>query len=148
MENYVKLLFKHDAFEEESIESAWAKKKGEGYELNNILFYAKEYSLGDIIRAEEIEGELFATDLIEESGHSTIRILFSDVALVQPTRDTLKSKGCASELSNIDQLISVDIPPEVSYASIKHYLDEGLAKELWEYQEACISTKHREEMEE
>ena len=148
MEKHVKLLFRHDAFEEESIENAWAKKKGEYYQLDNILFYAKEYSLGDLIKTEKVDGEIFANELIEESGHSTIRILFADTGLVPLIRDELRSKECSSELSNYEKLVAVDIPPNISYANIKEYLDEGERKGLWEYEEACIASRHKKQVEE
>ena len=84
-EQYVKILFKHCAFNEddesdcEDIESAWAKVEGDSYVLDNILFYAREYSLGDVISAVEKDGDLYASGLIRESGHSTIRVLFYDI---------------------------------------------------------------------
>lgn len=145
MDNYSKILFKHNAFEEEGIESAWAVKIGNNYQLDNILFYAQEYSLNDIIAVDDIDGELYVSALVEESGHSTTRILFDDTAIVESTRDILKGKGCSSELSNYEKLIAVDIPPLVSYKELKKYLEQGEKEGKWEYQEACISTRHGKE---
>ena len=143
MDNYVKICFMHDAFEGSTIESAWAKKLENGYELDNILFYAKNYSWGDIISAEERDGELFVTGLIKEMGHSTVRVLVSEVDLVEPLRNALKDLGCSSELSNYEKLIAVDVPPEVSYSTIRVFLDKGEDEEKWQYQEACIAANHR-----
>ena len=70
---YVKILFRHTAFDEDGIEGAWAMKVGQYYQLDNILFYAKEFSLGDLIDVEEIKGELWVKGLTQESGHSTAR---------------------------------------------------------------------------
>jgi hypothetical protein len=144
-ENYVKLLFKHDAFEGNDVEGAWALKEGEFYKLDNILFYAKEFSWGDIIKAKKENNELYAESLIQESGHSTVRILFSDVSLVELTRNLLKDKGCSSELSNYEKLIAVDIPSEVNYKSIVPFFEKGENDGKWEYQEACISTHHKKQ---
>lgn len=145
--NQVKIVFTHDAFENEGSESAWAYKAGDYFKLDNILFYVKEYSWGDLVEAKEKNGELWVTKLIKESGHSTIRILFYDAKLVSPTRTELKKMGCDSELSNIDTLISVDIPSNVSYVDMRIYLDDGENKELWGFEEACISDVHRKEVE-
>ena len=147
-EKHIKVLFKHDAFEEENVEGAWTKQIGENFMLDNILFYAKEYSWGDIISAEEIDGELYAKDLIEESGHSTVRILLSKESLVKPVRAELEKLGCSSELSNYKKLVSVDIPKIVKYSIIRSYLDSGEQMEKWEYQEACLSSNHQAEFEE
>lgn len=147
-DKYVKLFFSHHAFgEAESDESAWAIKKGEYYLLDNILFYAKSYSLGDIIRAEERNGVLYAKELVQESGHSTIRVLLSDATSVDKIRAEFFTLGCPSELSNLDNLIAVDVPVNVSYAKVKKILEDGELKNLWEYQEACLAKKHSEEIE-
>lgn len=121
------------------LESAWATKVGDHYKLDNILFYAPEYAWGDVVNVEERGGELYVTELVKESGHSTVRILFNDQKDVQNTRDQLKRMGCDSELSNISTLIAVDIPPHVKYEKIKEFLDEGEKNEKWGYEEACLT---------
>lgn len=143
MENHTKIFFTHDAFGDESVESAWAEKIDNGYQLDNILFYAKNYSWGDIVSVEESNGELFVTGLVEEKGHSTIRILVSEISLVPILREELKKLGCSSELSNMKNLIAVDIPPQVPYSNIQNYLDKGETENKWEYQEAAIASNHR-----
>jgi hypothetical protein len=135
-----KIIFEYkDNNEEYALESAWAEKVTGGYKLDNILFYAPEYSWGDIVKIEERNGELYVTGLVEESGHSTVRVLFNNKEDVQPTRDALKLLGCDSELSNIPLLISVDIPNTVDYKPIKQFLDEGEANERWGYEESCLA---------
>lgn len=142
-ENYVKVAFRHDAFDGDDIETAWTVKEAEYYRLDNILFYAKGFSWGDLIQVKFVDGEPYADVLVKESGHSTVRILFENIDDVQSTRDQLKSIGCDSELSNYQKLIAVDIPPVVYYNDVIEYLDEGEKIAKWEYQEACISTLHK-----
>jgi len=140
MEKFYKVLFRYNIDENtEGIEGAWASKVGEFYKLENILFYAKSYSLGDIISVEQINEELYVNGLIEESGNSTIRIYFSDEKLVLPVREELMVMGCSSELSNIPKLVAVDIPQEINYLKIKEYLDKGESEGKWEYEEACMA---------
>ncbi|WP_238750875.1 DUF4265 domain-containing protein [Neolewinella maritima] len=143
MEDYSKILFPHDFFEEPGVESAWAKKVNTGYQLDNILFYAKNYALNDIIEVKELGGALYAKDVIRESGHSTIRVLVDDAKKVQSLRAELESMGCASELSNLPTLIAVDVPPTVSYSFVQNYLNQGLQDGEWEYQEAAIATNRK-----
>src|SRR5260221_10964493 len=127
-----KIIFEYiDANNDYALESAWAEKLGDEYKLDNILFYALGYALGDIVSVEDRNGERYVTGLIEESGHSTIRILFNNKDDVQPTRDRLKTMGCDSELSDIPILISVDIPANVDYKIIKQFLEEGKEKQIW-----------------
>jgi hypothetical protein len=125
---------------EYEIESAWALPLGNNkYKLDNILFYAPEYSLGDIVKVEHRGEEPFVVGVVEESGHSTVRILFNDIDNVQTVRMYLDEIGCSSEISNIPILISVDIPPDKKYSDIKKYLDLGESEGKWSYEESCIS---------
>lgn len=144
MENHVKISFIHDAFGDESIERAWAIKVENGYQLDNILFYAKDFSFGDIVSVIESNGELLVSSLIEENGHSTLRVLLANEEMVPFVREELKHYGCSTELSNMKNLIAVDIPPNVSYKEIREYLDKGEVEEKWEYQEACIASNHQD----
>ena len=95
--------------------------------------------MGDIVSVENRNNELFVTGLIQELGHSTIRMIFEDEKNVAPTRDYLNSIGCESEISDVKILISVDIPPEVNYQKIKEYLEEGEKLSKWSFEEACIA---------
>lgn len=143
MSDSIKVLFKHDAFETESYESAWVKVENDTYILDNILFYAKEYSCGDTISVIKVGDEYHVAGLIKESGHTTIRMLIEDVSKVGEIRNEIKELGCSSEGSNIDMLISVDVPSSVSYPKVLEYLDAGENNGLWGYEEACISSIHR-----
>jgi hypothetical protein len=135
-----KILFEYkNENNEYALESAWAEKVQEGYKLDNILFYAPEYSLGDIVSVENRNGELFVTGLIEESGHSTVRIIFYNKDNIQTTLEQLEKMGCNWEGSNIPTLISIDIPPNINYKFIKDFLDNGENSDLWSYEEACLA---------
>ncbi|MBU2709279.1 DUF4265 domain-containing protein [Zooshikella marina] len=140
MSSHVKLFIEYfigDSKETET-ESIWALPVKKGYKLDNIPFYVKGVSIGDVVSAEEVDGYLYMKELLETSGHSTIRLWFSSEQDVQSTRDTLKSMGCSSEVSDQPRLVSVDIPPAVSYQEIRAYLDEGEAQGKWDYEEACL----------
>jgi Domain of unknown function (DUF4265) len=137
-----KIFFLHDnAFEGGSgVESAWASLTPEGnFRLDNILFYAKGFSFGDIVSAKLIKDECIVTGLIKESGHSTIRLLFKNIKSIVKTRKLLLGLGCQSEISDLPQLISVDIPPHINYDAVKTVILEGEKTNKWFYEEACIA---------
>lgn len=138
---HVKILFEHynTPESEYGIESAWAIPVGDNFKLDNILFYAPEYSLGDIVSVEDRNGELFVNGLVQESGHSTVRVILSDKDDVVTLRERLTRLGCDSEISNVPILISVDVPPEVDYSLIKNLLVEGENLSKWSYEESCIA---------
>lgn len=135
-----KIIFEYEDFEGNyALESAWAEMAGNNYRLDNILFYASEYSLGDVVSVEDREGELYVTGLVVESGHSTIRILFTREEFVSNARDELKLLGCDSEVSNISTLVSVDIPSNIVYSEIKEFLEKGVKDGKWGYEESCLA---------
>jgi len=138
--SHKKIIFEyHNANDDYELESAWATEAGDYYQLDNILFYAPEYSLGDIVSVEERNGELYVIGLIKESGHSTIRMLFNNQEDVQDVRNQLREMKCDSELSNQPTLIAVDIPPEVDYTIIRNFLEAGVKNGKWGYEESCLA---------
>ena len=130
--------FTNSAGESET-ETMWTLKRDDGYEIDNIPFYVKELALGDVVSAQrEADGTLRFSELVRPSGHSTIRLWFSNEHDVQPIRDELKRKGCASEVSDLPRLVALDVPPSVPYAKVKEFLDQGEHAGTFEYQEACL----------
>jgi len=135
-----KILFEYRDFNDQyAIESAWASKVGENYCLENILFYASNYSFGDLLKVEHREGELYVVGLVEASGHSTIRIIFFDKDVISATMNELITIGCDYEGSDVPILMSVDIPPGVNYSVVKEYLEKGEQDHKWSYEEACLA---------
>ncbi|MEJ2682520.1 MAG: DUF4265 domain-containing protein [Gammaproteobacteria bacterium] len=140
MGNHVKVYFEIPSPDtgEVEVETMWAIPHGEGFKLDNIPFYAKGVAFEDVVSARNIDGCLYVDELLEPSGHSTVRIWFANEGEVQPVRDALKSMGCDTELSDQSRLVAVDIPSSVQYENIRAYLDAGEADGRWDYQEACL----------
>lgn len=134
----MKLLIPYRLDDELAYESLWVRKVEAGYQINNIPFLAKNIAFGDIVEASEEDGMLYFEDLLEASGHSTIRILFWRVESLQPAADELIRLGCDWEGSHIPSMIAVDVPPSVEYTVVKAFLEEGFSNKIWDYQEACL----------
>jgi len=135
-----KIIFEYNDFDGNyALESAWAEKSGDNYKLDNILFYAPGYSWGDIVKVENRDGELFVIELVEESGHSTVRVIFYSEELIDPTIKQLEIMGCHWEGSNLKTLFSIDISPEVNYAPIREFLEKGEENDLWSFEESCLA---------
>lgn len=145
MTNFLKIKFRYtqEGLHEEWIESLWATPVGANYRLENIPFYVKEFALGDIVSSRIVNGEPFVDDLVEESGNSTIHIVFYNENIVNKTRTELKELGCSSELSDRPHLIALNVPREIDYRKVIFpFLDKGFGKKLWDFQEACLSSLH------
>ncbi|GMU67322.1 MAG: hypothetical protein AMXMBFR36_35960 [Acidobacteriota bacterium] len=140
MSDLVKIRFPFtDSEGKEEVETLWTRSRDNGYEVDNIPFYVKELALGDLVAAEsDSDGALWYSGLIEASGHSTIRLWFSNKHDVQAVRNRLRNVGCASELSELPRLVAIDVPPNVPYSAIKELLDDWEKQGALEYQEACL----------
>ena len=70
-----------DGYPPVSMESIWAEVTEEGYlKINNIPFYSKEISLGDIVSVIQTEENYLLYDkTIIHSNNSTLRIVFGSV---------------------------------------------------------------------
>lgn len=140
MSERVKLRFRFENAEgAEETESLWAIKREEGYELDNIPFYAQEVALGDLVSAQpDAHGALWYSGLVRPGGHSTLQLWFKSPEEVESVREALRQRGCASELSDLPRLVAVDVPPQVPYEHVKTFLDQGEQAGRFEYQEACL----------
>ncbi|MCX4245981.1 DUF4265 domain-containing protein [Paraliomyxa miuraensis] len=119
-------------------ESLWAIPVPNGYQLDNIPFYARNVAYNDIISAQaDQDGALRYAGLNAASGHSTIRLWFADELNVAKVRDHLREMGCSSEL-DLSRLVAVDVPPSTPYSRVRAYLDQLEAAGVFEYEEACL----------
>ena len=120
-------------------ESLWAAKTDEGnYRIDNIPFYVRGISCGDIVSVEEVDGELFFKGLVEESGHSLFRLVIFDSATIPQIRSELEGLSCETEASHIEGFISVDCPPDADFARLLDYLQKGESEGRWEFEEASL----------
>jgi len=136
----VKLRFPYTSTTgEDEIEVMWTIEKEHGYELDNIPFYVKNLALGDVVSAEmDSDGALWFSELVQPSGHSTIRLWFAGMDSITMIRDELNRMGCASEVSDLPRLVAVDVPPSIPYEKVKELFDQGERVGTFEYQEACL----------
>lgn len=126
----------------------WASRVSDSrFRVDNIPFFAKSISCGDIVAAERTNAGLIFRELVQPSGHSTVRVIVhrgdrSDDqlrAVVEDVRQALRTMGCSAELSHIPSLIAVDVPPEVNYQSVAAFLSKKEGDGLLGYEEACLA---------
>jgi hypothetical protein len=137
-----KILFYMDRDEDGyppfEVESLWATCRDDGYELDNIPFYAKGVALCDIVSAEAADdGALVFDRVVKRGGHSTYRIwLLQDRSseAVQRAADFLVGHGLSVE-GDIPGLLAIDVPPTVSLEGAEAVLFEGVDSGLWRLQD-------------
>lgn len=140
MSEHVKVRFTHESSDGGiEVEGMWAIEREGGHEIDSIPFRVMSVALGDLVATRRDEdGLLWFTQVIRPSGHSTIQILFGRQEDAASFRAVLSGLGCASEGSDLPELIAVDVPPSVNYDDLKALLDTGEREGRFEYQEACL----------
>ena len=136
---YFPLAHEADGYPPVSGETLWATAVGPGaYRIDSIPFFATRVSLGDVIEAEMIDGMPTFERVRQRGGHSTLRVAIYDLAAVPELRSAIKELGCATELSHLPRLVSVDVPASASLETVRAFLTAGADQGRWDYEEADV----------
>jgi hypothetical protein len=138
-ENYKKIVFEleqdADGYPPDKWESLWGYEKENGYYcIDNIPFYAKGISSGDVVAVVPTEGRLQFERVVHPSGNSVVRLYVSDVSDMQATRDSFRELGCESELHSNPKFVAVEIPSAVTAYPVDELLEAGAKSGRWEYE--------------
>jgi hypothetical protein len=142
----VKIAFElvqdEDGYPPDRWETMWAEETEPSlYTLDNIPFFARGVSPGDVVRVRKEEGELIFDSVVSPSPSSVFRIFVLNSEGVQAARDDFKELGCESELSHLARLFAVEVPGVVDFDSVAKLLAEGTETGRWEYEEGAL--RHR-----
>src|SRR5215510_7558701 len=100
--DHIKVLFRlaqdSDDYPPVAVESVWATRATpKGYTLDNIPFFVREATFGDIVEAvEDGEGTWFLKLLIP-SANSLLRVVLFDTTRLNELRQHLAELGCSTE---------------------------------------------------
>ncbi|MFY7632068.1 DUF4265 domain-containing protein [Streptomyces sp. NY05-11A] len=131
-----------------SVERLWGEKTDVRFEVRvvNTPFFVPGISFGDLVRvrADHERRELVYEGFGAESGHSTVRIIFMRSNVRESMERRLLEVGCSWEtVRKFENLMAVDIPPDVGYGELRQWLLEHLDSGDIEIQESAISVVHR-----
>jgi len=139
---FFELIPDEDEYPPDKWESMWAWELPEGlFCVDNIPFYVKGISSGDVISAKDDGEKLIFENLVRPSLNSVIRVYVSDSEDVQTARDNFRALGCESELSHVPKLFAVEIPGDVNFDPVANLLAEGDEGGRWKYEEGVL--RHR-----
>ncbi|MFN9319088.1 MAG: DUF4265 domain-containing protein [Chitinophagales bacterium] len=105
-------------------ELVWCIKMDDNYKVDNIPFYAPNLSLNDII---------------QESGHSTIQIIFLEPEESENVLKKLEEFGCSWEGMENIPYYAIDIPPQIDYIKVKDFLNLELSNNILDFKESCLA---------
>ena len=99
------------------------------------------------MRPDHDRRELVFERFTAESGHSTVRIVFMNAEERADVEGELEAARCSWEsASQFGSLLAVDIPPAVDYRELRAWLRERVDSGAIEFQEAAISSVHRQQL--
>jgi len=126
-----------DGYPPGTYESMWARRLPDGnYEIDNIPFYSYDVAVGDIVKVQEVDGELFFSERVKDSGNSVIRMRIYDRGELDSIRAELRALGCDSEGDGI--VLAVNVPADVPYAPVFRFLTAGDRAKRWGFEEAVL----------
>jgi Domain of unknown function (DUF4265) len=95
------------------------------FRLESVPMFAFGLAFGDVIRGKHYGAELWVEELVEPSGHSTVRVIALGSNQIGVPKDFLNNLGCATFETVIDGMIAVDVPPSVDFDAVRSYLTAG-----------------------
>ena len=125
-----------------SVERVWVSPREDGtFEIDNIPFFSYDVAVGDIVRAEEEDGDLFFDEVVQASGNSVIRVKLYAEAERKPLYAELQALGC--DVEAFGTLVAVNIPAQVAYEPVLAFLTQGQEDDRWGVEEALIRSPTR-----
>jgi hypothetical protein len=103
------------------------------YRLETAPSFAFGLAKGDIVRVAHYGAEIWVEELVEPSGHSTVRVIALGPNSVSAPEKALEDFGCSTSKSLIDGMIVVDVPPSVDFDSVRSYLVAGREESKWDF---------------
>jgi hypothetical protein len=129
-----------DGYPDCTVESMWAMSTdvpGE-YTIDNIPFYARVATCGDIVRVRvDAEGVRWFESVVREAECSLMRVIVRDEANLPGVISDLQALGCEIERAN-GRLFAVSIPFAVELEKVQAWLAEREGGGMLYYEEPIL----------
>jgi len=122
-----------------AVESVWAIKTPSGlFVIDNIPFFARDATLGDVVSVKEEDGHLWFSAVQVSSGNSLVRVVLFDRSRFDELSRRLEHFGCSSEGFRDGKLVAVNIPKTAALDSIQEYLQAGSLEGWLDFEEPIL----------
>ena len=130
-----------DGYPPVAVESVWAHPVGgaDEYVLENVPFFARDATIGDVVLTREDEGGLWFETIVRRSRNSLLRVVFFDRTCVERVNERLVAFGCATEYISTHNLLAVSVPDAVDLGAVQSYLQGEAGAGILDYEEPIIS---------
>ena len=103
------------------------------FRLETVPSFAFGLARGDVVRAAHYGAEMWIEELVEPSGHSTVRVIALGSNSIDAPEKALQDIACSTFKSPIDGMIAVDVPPPVDFDLVRSYLVTGREESKWDF---------------
>lgn len=137
---YFRLTQDDDDYPPVSTESVWATpgpKPGE-YILNNIPFFVREATIGDIVTATDEDGVRWFDALVCRSSNSLLRAVLFIEDQMERVALHLTRMGCSVEYMKTYKLLAINVPENVRLTSIQEFLGKEATSGTLDYEEPIL----------
>lgn len=133
------LVQDEDGYPPFASEGLWVESMGaHDFKIDNIPFYARKLSVGDIVEAElNSDGVLTYIRTIRPSSNSTIRVLLYNEGARSALLSELQYLGCDYEIAEPQNLVAVNVPDTVDIGRLLMFLDKKSSAEEIDYEESA-----------
>lgn len=144
MDGRVKVFFRleqdEEGYPEVAVESVWATSsdKPNEYVLDNIPFFVRVATIGDVLKVHEEDGVLWFDCVTKRSSNSLIRVVFFDKQSVDQVVQEVRELGCDVEYSKDFNLLAVSIPGNIELSNVKYYLQNKEGEGCLDFEEPIL----------
>jgi hypothetical protein len=120
-------------------ELMWCNKNSDGtVTIDNIPFYARDVSIGDVIAVESRNGELWFNGVVKPSSNTTVRVIGMRKKAFDEIISTLRNLGGEAEKMHEREFAAVSFPPSADLAAAFEFLDRESEEENLGFEESAV----------
>lgn len=128
-----------DGYPPVAAEGIWAEHLGaDRYELDNIPFFAREATLGDVVRVSIVEGETRYLETVSPSENSLLRVVYFEGVDPAMLRQRIEATGCSTEHDAAHALIAISVPAAVELSDVYASFEPEYSNEMLDYEEPIL----------
>lgn len=117
---------------------AWPSQDRHGYVLDNIPFFARQATLGDVVSVRDDQGVLWFEGIVASSENSLVRAVVFDEESAGAVRAALRELGCSTEWDQQHRLIAINVPSTTSLDAVEAYLEAEAGIGRLDYEEPIL----------
>ncbi len=108
------------------------------YTIDSIPFFVVGVSTGDVVTAENVDGELKFKALVRLSKNSTFRVIPNDSSTIDDVRGSLMQLGCRVEVHRSIGLLAAEVAGTMNIEPFLEFLVEGKETGRLDFEEAAL----------